>query len=58
MQINLSIGLFFFMVFVTMYSLYELKRGEALNAIYTLLIFIATALFLIAVKLLLKQVIL
>ncbi|UAL58856.1 hypothetical protein K8O96_12115 [Clostridium sporogenes] len=54
MKIILAIGLLFYMMFVNWYSLIEFKQGEKLKAIYSLLIFIATTLFIITTRVLLK----
>ncbi|KRU24010.1 hypothetical protein VT91_36590 [Clostridium sporogenes] len=54
MKIVLAIGLLFYMMFVNWYSLNEFKQGKKLKAIYDLLIFIATALFIITIQVLLK----
>lgn len=54
MKIVLSIGLLFYMIIVNYYSLGEFKQGKKLDAIYDLLMFIATALFIIATQVLLK----
>ncbi|WP_407301503.1 hypothetical protein [Clostridium botulinum] len=54
MKIFLAIGLLFYMVVVIYHSLSEFKQRKKLDAIFDLLIFIATALFIITTQVLLK----
>ncbi|MDU5011402.1 MAG: hypothetical protein E6257_04660 [Clostridium botulinum] len=54
MKIVLAIGLLFYMIVVIYHSLSEFKQGKKLEAIFDLLIFIATALFIITTRMLLK----
>ncbi|MEW8955605.1 hypothetical protein [Clostridium sp.] len=54
MKIALTISLLFYMIIVNYYSLDKFKQGKKLDAIYDLLLFIATALFIIATQVLLK----
>ncbi|ABS40248.1 MULTISPECIES: hypothetical protein [Clostridium] len=54
MKIVLAIGLLFYMIVVIYHSLSEFRQGKKLEAIFDLLIFIVTALFIITTRVLLK----